>query len=104
VTHQILKPGHGSGWTTLIYTTKKIPHVTVTVTKMRFVGSNSQAYYDNLHISYMQISKEGYFFSRNIDTVFKERSIAMVLNLQGSCTVLKKCSFVKSVFKTLKMY
>jgi len=33
------------------YTTKKMPHVTVTVTKKRFVGSSSQVYlyYDNLH-------------------------------------------------------
>jgi len=26
------------------YTTKKMPHVTVTITKKRFVGSNSQVY------------------------------------------------------------
>jgi len=26
----------------LVYTTKKVPHVTVTVAKMRFVGRNSQ--------------------------------------------------------------
>jgi len=33
------------------YTTNKMPHVTVTITKKRFVGSNNQAYYyyDNLH-------------------------------------------------------
>jgi len=29
------------------YTTKKIPHVTATVAKMRFVGSHSQVYYDD---------------------------------------------------------
>jgi len=33
----------------LFYTTKKITHDTPTVTKMRFVGSNNHAYYDNLH-------------------------------------------------------
>jgi len=34
-----------------IYTTNKMPHVTVTITKIRFVGSTSQVYcyYDNLH-------------------------------------------------------
>jgi len=33
------------------YTTKKMPHVTVTITKKRFVGSSSHVYlyYDNLH-------------------------------------------------------
>jgi len=31
------------------FTTKKKPHVTVTVTKMHFVGSNRQVYYDKLH-------------------------------------------------------
>ena len=33
------------------YTTKKMPHVTVTITRKRFVVSNSQVYwyYDNLH-------------------------------------------------------
>ena len=33
----------------LVYTTKKMPHVAATVTKMRFVGRNSQLYYNNLH-------------------------------------------------------
>jgi len=33
----------------LVYTTKKMPHVAATVTKMRFVGRNSQVYYNNLH-------------------------------------------------------
>jgi len=31
------------------YNTKVTTHDTATVTKMRFVGSNSQMYYDNLH-------------------------------------------------------
>ena len=31
------------------YTTKKITHDTTAFTKMRFVGSNSQVHYDNLH-------------------------------------------------------
>ena len=31
------------------YTTKKIPHVMATVAKIRFVGSHSQVYHDNLH-------------------------------------------------------
>ena len=31
------------------YTAKKISHDTATVTKMRFLGSNNQVYYDNLH-------------------------------------------------------
>jgi len=31
------------------YVAKKIHHVTVTNTKIRFVGSNYQVYYDNLH-------------------------------------------------------
>jgi len=31
------------------YATKKISHVSVTITKMRFIGRNSQVYYDNLH-------------------------------------------------------
>ena len=30
-------------------TTKKIIHDTATVTKMCFIGSNNQVYYDNLH-------------------------------------------------------
>jgi len=33
----------------LVYTTKKIHHVAATVTKTRFVGRNSQIYYNNLH-------------------------------------------------------
>jgi len=35
----------------LFYTTKGMPHVTVTITKKRFVGSNSQvySYYNSLH-------------------------------------------------------
>jgi len=32
------------------YITKKMPHVTATVTKIRFVDSNTQVYYDYLHI------------------------------------------------------
>jgi len=33
----------------LFYTTKIMPHVKARVTKLRFVGSNSQLYYDDLH-------------------------------------------------------
>jgi len=33
------------------YTAKKMPHVTATVTKMRFVGSNSQVYCDNFYFA-----------------------------------------------------
>jgi len=42
VVHKTLHP---------FYTRKKMPHVTVTITKKRFLGSNSQVYYyyENLH-------------------------------------------------------
>jgi len=50
------------------------------VTKMRFVGSNSQVYYDNLHRRFFQrFSKQGTFFQKSIAMVFDERSIPMVL-------------------------
>jgi len=32
-----------------LYTTKKVSHFTATITKMRFVGNNTQVYYENLH-------------------------------------------------------
>jgi len=34
---------------TLSASTKEMPHVSVSITKMRFVGSNGPVYYDNLH-------------------------------------------------------
>jgi len=42
------------------YNTKKMPRITARVTKMRFFGSNSQAYYDNT-TGYLHISKTGNF-------------------------------------------
>jgi len=44
------------------YTTKKMSHVKTAVTKMRFVGRNSQAYYDNLHNGLSADFQTGYFF------------------------------------------
>jgi len=49
-------------------TTKKMPHVTVTITKKRFVSSNSQVYqYRDTTINtvgYLQKFNAGHFFSR----------------------------------------
>jgi len=41
----------------LVYTTKKMPHVTVIVTKLRFVGRNSQVITIIYPTGYMQILK-----------------------------------------------
>jgi len=41
-----------------------MPHVTATVTKMRFVGSNSQVYYDNLLNRPTADFQNGQFFSK----------------------------------------
>jgi len=48
-------------------TSQNMPHVTATITKMRFVGSNSGVYYDNLQFytkDYLQIFRAGFFISR----------------------------------------
>jgi len=47
------------------YTTKKIPRVTVTITKKHFVSSNSQVYqYTTIYtVRYLQIFNAGHFFS-----------------------------------------
>jgi len=46
------------------YTTKKIPHVIATVTKLLFVGRNSQVITIIYAIGYLHIFKAGYFFSK----------------------------------------
>jgi len=49
------------------YTTKKMPHDTVTITKKHFVSSNSQVYqyhYTTIYtVGYLQKFKAGHFFS-----------------------------------------
>jgi len=50
-----------------LYTTKKMPHVTVTITRKRFVSSNSQVYYYHdttiYIVGYLQKFNAGHFFS-----------------------------------------
>jgi len=43
-----------------------------TVAKMRFVGSDSQVYYDNFTIGYLQIFKQGTSFHRSIAIMTNE--------------------------------
>ena len=59
----------------LVYTTKKIPHVAATVTKMRFVCRNSQIYCNNLH--------------NRLQTVFKTRVILFKETLPWSDFILR---------------
>jgi len=54
------------------YNTKKMPRVMATVAKMRFVGSDSQLYYDNFTIGYLQIFKQGTSFHRSIAIMTNE--------------------------------
>ena len=67
------------------YTRKKMPHVMVTMTKKRFVGSNSQVYYyyENLDSSLSaHFQNAGYFFSSKYcrDLQRKNHRIAVVFN------------------------
>jgi len=63
------------------YTGKKMPHVTVTITKKRFVGSNSQVYYyyENLHsrLSAHFQHRAFIFFQVSIAMICKERTIGL---------------------------
>ena len=64
-------------------TPQKCPMLRQQSQKMRFVGSNSQIYYDNLRFctkGYLQISKQRACFQGSTAMVFKEKNIAMVFN------------------------
>jgi len=47
----------------LFYITKKMHHITATIIKMRFFGSNYQVYYDSLHSRQSAYFQHRYFFS-----------------------------------------
>jgi len=53
------------------YTTEEMPHVTGTVTKKRFVGSNSQVYSITTiyTVGYLQIFNAGHFENTNYDFI-----------------------------------
>jgi len=58
-----------------------MPHVTTIVTKLRFVGSHSQAYYDILNSRLAAGFWIGYFFRRSIVMIFWQNHILWVISL-----------------------
>jgi len=55
-------------------------HVVATITKMRFVGSNKQVYYDNLRNESYANFQSRVLFKEGLPCSLNERSIAMVFN------------------------
>jgi len=55
---------------------KETPHITATVTKIRFVGRNGQVYYDNLHNRlYRDFKIRVILFKETLPLVFEESSV-----------------------------
>jgi len=63
---------------------------------MRFVVSNSQVFYDNLHNRLYTIFEAGTSLQGNVAMVLKERSIAMVFEATTYDFIVTYCYVIKT--------